>query len=380
MDSTGTLRKPRVNAIEYMRGISMLGVVGIHVGSQYIVNNTVANMHLVAVFEIVTRFSVPIFFFISAFGLFYNLDWDKKLNYGKFIRKRFETVVVPYLAWSVFYLLLYGSHYDNMAVFKPIHVLFVLFFGLACYQLYFMVILIWFYLLMPLWIFIVKRMDYSRLTVMFVLQIIFDYYSSFVMNPYGITNSLLRDLLVYRLNYWVLHYIFIFIIGGYIAVHFKEFQLFMKNKRAEIAVFFLLSLIGILAYYYYCLFGKGYTLLEAINTAHQLSPAGVFYTLGATIFLFSEFYHADRVKLVKNIFSPLGKHSYFAYLCHPVFISLLAAILGRLNLMMTGFISIVFYCGTVFLAVLAAIICRNFSEKYFPYLNALTIGKYPRHK
>ncbi len=64
-------RKPRISALEDMRGIAMLGVIGIHVGAQYIVGNHLANAQLVALFEIVSRFSVPIFFFISAFGLFY---------------------------------------------------------------------------------------------------------------------------------------------------------------------------------------------------------------------------------------------------------------------------------------------------------------------
>ena len=64
-DSTLTKTKPRLPAIEYIRGISMMGVIGIHVGSQYI-GNPSANAHLTALFEIFTRFSVPIFFFISA--------------------------------------------------------------------------------------------------------------------------------------------------------------------------------------------------------------------------------------------------------------------------------------------------------------------------
>lgn len=39
----------------------MLGVVGIHVGSQYLMNNPTPNLQLLALYEIVTRFSVPIF-------------------------------------------------------------------------------------------------------------------------------------------------------------------------------------------------------------------------------------------------------------------------------------------------------------------------------
>lgn len=95
------MAKSRIPAIEYMRGISMLGVVGIHVGSQYL-SNPLPNTALVALFEIVTRFSVPIFFFISAFGLFYHLDIEKPFDYAAFLRRRAKTVLVPYIVWSVF--------------------------------------------------------------------------------------------------------------------------------------------------------------------------------------------------------------------------------------------------------------------------------------
>lgn len=56
------LRKPRLAAIEYIRGISMMGVIGIHVGSQYL-GNPSANINLTALFEVATRFSVSHFLF-----------------------------------------------------------------------------------------------------------------------------------------------------------------------------------------------------------------------------------------------------------------------------------------------------------------------------
>ena len=79
------MKKPRLEAIEFIRGISMLGVIGIHIGSAYLGQHLTpeapGNAHLVALLEIFTRFSVPIFFFISAFGLFYNMDMTKPFVY-----------------------------------------------------------------------------------------------------------------------------------------------------------------------------------------------------------------------------------------------------------------------------------------------------------
>ncbi len=52
--------------ITYMRGLCMLGVIGIHVGS-YALQNPFVNLQLISVLEILSRFAVPAFFFLSAF-------------------------------------------------------------------------------------------------------------------------------------------------------------------------------------------------------------------------------------------------------------------------------------------------------------------------
>lgn len=261
-------RKPRLPAIEYIRGIAMMGVIAIHVGSQYLMNQT-ANVHLIALLEVASRFSVPIFFFISAFGLFYNLDIHEPLDYRAFMKKRFRTVLIPYLVWSAFYLLHDGLFY-GVGFPDPLHLISILFFGTAKYQLYFLVILIWFYLLMPLWIAIVRRAGKLSLILLFVAQLGFDYWSSFsvAFNTFVYAlpdHSLLKPFLMYRLNYWVVHYVFIFVLGGYLAVHIQEFQRFMKENRRAITVFFWASLVWLLAYYYQLIFETGYTPLEAIN-------------------------------------------------------------------------------------------------------------------
>ena len=47
-----------------MRGLCMLGVIGIHVGS-YALQNPFVNLELISVLEILSRFGVPAFFFLS---------------------------------------------------------------------------------------------------------------------------------------------------------------------------------------------------------------------------------------------------------------------------------------------------------------------------
>lgn len=375
-------RRPRLDAIEYIRGISMMGVIGIHVGSQYIMNPS-ANIHLIALFEIVSRFSVPIFFFISAFGLFYNLDPNKPFSYRDFLTRRFKTVLIPYLVWSLFYLIhdamLYGTGFPS-----PFRLAGILFFGVAKYQLYFLVLLIWFYLAMPLWIWIIRRADKAFLVGLLLFQIAFNYWSSFSVPfnvfVYGLPDtSLLKPLLMYRLNYWVLHYIFIFLLGGYLAVHIDSFRMLMQNARGKITLFFFGSLAWLLAYYYELLFVDGYQPIEAINTAHQLCPAGIFYTIAASIFFFTIFTYQRYPKFLNPIFHQLGCHSYFAYLVHPLAITYLALLLEHTRGVMTAPLALLFYLATLLLAMAAAMLARNLG-KSFPLINKLTIGVYPKKK
>lgn len=372
------MKKPRLAAIEYIRGISMLGVIGIHVGSQYL-SNTAANIHLVALFEIASRFSVPIFFFISAFGLFYNMDLRERFDYKAFMQRRFKTVLLPYIVWSSFYIAHYTVLFHDTSMLHLNTLAFKFFFGDASYQLYFLVILLWFYLLMPLWIAMVRRANAWNLSLLLLFQIAFDYISSYVLNPYGIQQPLLKALLVYRLNYWVLHYVFIFVLGGWLAVHMEEFHAFMQRRRLGICVFFWGSMAALLGYYYHLLFQTGYTPIEAVNTAHQLSPAGIFYTIGASLFFFTIFTYQRFPSWLNPLLSALGRHSYFAYLVHPVFITYITLFMQAKGIIMTAPLAIAFYLAITLLAVGAAAIFRHLGNT-LPLINILTIGVYPKRK
>ncbi len=373
------LNKQRLPAIEYIRGISMLGVIGIHIGSQYLMNPA-ANINLVAIFEILTRFAVPIFFFISAFGLFYNLDLTQPFDYKNFMQRRFKTVLIPYLVWSAIYLI-HDNLYYNYGIPTLDYIIKILFFGLAKYQLYFLVILLWFYLFMPLWIKIVKNISSSGLIALLIIQIAFNYFSSYSTFLTTLTYSLpesswLRDFLYFRLNYLILHYVFIFVLGGYLAVHIEKFFEFMRNKKITISLSYLISLTVLLCHYYLVILVQKLSPEAAVNTAHQLSPVGVIYTITASLFFFMLFtFIINNSKLL----SILGKHSYFAYLFHPLVIFYLHLILDKLNLLLTAVNAIIFYVLTVLISLIFAALFRNFGNKY-PLINKLTIGIYPKRK
>ncbi len=370
------MAKERLAAIEYIRGISMLGVVGIHTGSQYLLNPS-CNVHLVALLEICTRFAVPIFFFISAFGLFYHMD-TAKFNYRKFLARRFQTVFVPYLAWSFFYIAHYSVFYRDTS-FLHIGVLaHTLFFGMASYHLYFLVILLWFYLLMPLWIFILRRLTAKRAFFLLITQLVFNFYSSYILR--GDTGYPALDTLIdLRLNYLVLHYVFIFLLGGWCAVNFGRFSAWLRRRVALLFGFFAVSLAVMLAHYYYLLYAMDYSPLSCVNTVHQLSPDGVFYTIAASLFFFGWFTYGSFPSFVRQSLAFLGKHSYFVYLVHPFVIFYVSFLVGRLGFVMTAPVTVCFYCIVVAVSVSFAVASRRLGAR-FPLVNLWSIGVSPKKR
>ena len=239
----------RNKTIDKLRGICMLGVLGIHTGS-LVLMSVLPNQHLYMLFEILSRYSVPAFFFVSGYGLFCHYKPGTEINYRQFIKKRFQSSGIPYLSWSLFYMVYFTTVVPGcIPWFSPLGLLHILFWGLACYHLYFMIILLWFYAFFPLFQKLLGAMQKYSLkagfTALFLFQLLFNYWT---MHP-GITAQqlpiILQDFFTYRLNYLPLHYLFIFMLGGLAAVKEKEFFKTLAGNFKSVSALYLLSIIYI---------------------------------------------------------------------------------------------------------------------------------------
>lgn len=367
--------KERISAITLMRGMGVLGVIGIHIGGMYLENPS-ANLLLLTLYNEASRYAVPIFFFLSAFGLFYKLDLNEKFDYLKMLRRRLKAVLIPYITWSLFYL----SHTEYYyGVYYPLSKLpEILFFGLAKYHIYFLVILVWFYVLMPLWILMVKNLNKTRLLLLLVLQIIINYFFCYSSELYLFQKSLedgsfLQLALMHRLNYWVVFYAFIFLLGGYLAQNFEKFKLFLKEKASLITICFILTLIAQSAHFL-LLIKFGRTPLEAVYTAHQLSPVGIFYTICACLFFFWLFKYKITSGKIYDGIEILGKHSYFIYLVHPLFLTMISIVFFSKGTIMTAGLSLAVYATVLLASLFIAVIFQKIAAK-IPILGVLVLGK-----
>ena len=120
----------RNQIIDDLRGICMLGVIGIHVGS-FVLEAPYPNSFLYMLLEILSRYSVPAFFFISGYGLFCQYRPETTIAYLPFLKKRLQSVGLPYVIWSLFYLLYFSAVMPGCINWQPANILFLLFYGLS---------------------------------------------------------------------------------------------------------------------------------------------------------------------------------------------------------------------------------------------------------
>ena len=279
----------RNTIIDNLRGICMLGVIGIHIGSLALAPD---NFTLYLLLEILSRYSVPSFFFISGYGLACTdkgLLSGSRLNYIDFMKKRLRGAGLPYLSWSLFYMLYFWLILPpGFVSWNPLHVAYVLFFGLGCYHLYFMVILLWFYASYPLWRQLLRIIIHQNipfmLVLLFVFQLAFNWWTTHPgLNTAG-WSVLAKNFFDYRLNYLPLHYLLIFISGGLAACYWQKFIALLRKYSAIVCLIFAASVAWDVQSCYKAVTVKGYTLIDLANTYHQLSPQGLCYTVGSLLF------------------------------------------------------------------------------------------------
>ena len=321
----------------------MLGVIGIHIGSLALAPN---NFTLYLLLEILSRYSVPSFFFISGYGLACTdkgLLANGKLQFFDFMKKRLRGAGLPYLSWSLFYMLYFWLILPpGFVSWNPLHVAFVLFFGLGCYHLYFMVILLWFYGTYPLWRKLLRIIIHHNipfmLVLLFIFQLLFNWWTTHPgLNTAG-WSILAKNFFDYRLNYLPLHYLLIFISGGLAAIYWDKFISLLRNYSIAVTAFYLATIAYDVYSCYDAVKSKSYSLLDLANTYHQLSPQGLLYTIGSIVFFCLALDWLERrakQSLLYKAISTLSAFSMLIYFVHPLLLDWITSAYNHFGIIMT---------------------------------------------
>ena len=357
----------------------MLGVIAIHAGSSIMLSST-PNVYLYMLFEVLSRFSVPAFFFISGYGLFASYDLQQRLAYFPYVLKRLKSVGLPYMIWSLLYLLYYEKISPGSVDWSISGLCFTFFFGLACYHIYFMVILLWFYILFPLWRSMLRLMHNISLSfslvVLFFLQIGVNYWTShFWTYPAWLANNAIAlNLLNYRLNYLPFHYLFIFFMGALAALHYEAFIALLRVRFRSITAFFFVTVAIMSSRFYYLLNVKKWDLESISNTLQQLSPEGFLYTISSLFFFCAVLQRMNGKNILLKVINLLAVNSYIIYLIHPFFLDQIAWQLNRFGLPMDSVPALIYYFLIILCSLVASLLLKKLG-KVIPILSLLLTGK-----
>lgn len=224
--SRGQLTRQRLDHVDAMRPVKQLGVVATH----SLIFFAPAGSGLAAgAILMLTHATREAFLFISACMLTYSYYDLKRSDLKRFWRRRFVTVGVPYLCWTLIYFFVGLPGSDRSALADLRHLGFLVETGY--YQLYFLVVLLQFYLLFPLFLILLRRTAGHHALVLGVscaIQITYLALMRWSVLPEGLRGfSASREIMSYQ---------FYLVAGALAALHYKEFDAWVRRRRRQIVV------------------------------------------------------------------------------------------------------------------------------------------------
>lgn len=282
-----------------IRIICALSVLGIHITSRYIYQYDTA-----FILNQLFRYCVPIFVILSGYFLFYS-DSDKINSNGKTIFfKRLKKILVPYIIWTLVYLLYENRH--SIGELRNLNYLKIFLTGHN--HLYFFIIILQLYLIYP----ILKKLfekGLGRNTLIISIIISFYFQLSIYLYKFGIN---ILPYVIIKYSYllfptWLIYFVF----GMYYA---KNKSLKLKIKSPIIYSVWLISLIGL--------------IIESKITetfAYSVKPSIIIYSFisfYAFMTLVKSFNTSKRNKEIKY----LDNMTLNFYLSHPLIMLLLNSV------------------------------------------------------
>ncbi|MBD8499330.1 acyltransferase [Paenibacillus arenosi] len=316
------MKKEHIEEIHYIRAFAFLAVVLQHSIGHYIF---VPEAHLAdgvafTFLLLISKFAVPMFIFITGLVLFYN--YDGRLNYWTFMKKRFSDIIVPYLFWSFIYLLI-QNHMDVLSAINRFGEVFLT--GKASYHLWYVIMIIQLYITFPISRFIImqaKRWIRTPLAVYTAFSILGIVYILLMTYPIHVTAArwnipLITPILTKYADRNALNFFYYFALGALAGLTITHWRAWLSRHAGWIYSLFIV-MSGIMAYRTISSFG----LLPALKTEYSqlllLRPVTALFLISS---VFATYLFCMRVSNIANsptrrVVTFISHYSYGAYLVH----------------------------------------------------------------
>ncbi|HEU5368968.1 MAG TPA: acyltransferase [Ktedonobacterales bacterium] len=317
-------KRPHLYELDRLRVVTIFSVIAVHVLSKTaFLDTSPFALQVQNAFVTALHFTREIFMFVTAFALVY-VYYGKPFAIGRFWKRRGLGVVLPYVIWSAIYIwVTLPSH--ALPLFW--HTLWWdLLTGNASYQLYYILLTIQFYLLFPLFLVFLRRVQrhpWLTLAVSFLLEVI----TLFVIATYGQNTSLTGNaLLAVNLlqDRFVLDYQFYFVLGGLTALYMEEVRAFVLRHQAWMIGGMLAAFLALELHYLAEIQIEHRPILTAVAV---MQPIMAFYSLAAVAFFYWYAYRRvtpapiTGLECGSRIWGTLSNTSFGIYLVHPLFLA-----------------------------------------------------------
>lgn len=210
MRSEGSKSAPaRMGQLDICRGIAILAVLFIHVSGHFLPIQHPAKSHAplswawyaLAVPNVDFQWAVPCFLMLSA--LVNALSLGRSGDVGSYAKRRAQTALLPYVLWSGVYIAV-NYALGHLHDLSPVHVVKMLLAGTAHFHLYFFVLVLELYVLLPLLVPLFQRRPPFWLVAILAIALQGVIY---VLNRYVLLHrfqsTILWDVLPVALGLWL---------------------------------------------------------------------------------------------------------------------------------------------------------------------------------
>lgn len=223
------VKRRHIHEIDVIRILTFASVIGVHTISHTVGSDDVPLNILLALLH----FTREPFFWITGFVLMWSY-FHKPVPMRKFWPRRFLLVGVPYLVWSLVYMLVYEyprTHADPSAGAFVLDYVRAVLTGNAWYHLYFLLVTMQVYLLVPVIAWLVKRALKQQLAILAVAAAV----QLALMSWYHYWPHVLPGFVKYDDQYFF-SYSFFIIAGAVCADHGDGFLAWIRRNRPRVAL------------------------------------------------------------------------------------------------------------------------------------------------
>jgi len=235
-------KRPHIYEIDPLRACTAFSVVGVHVlAATLFLNQAAPGVQIQNALIVALHYTREMFIFITAFALAY-VYFERSFSLKQFWLKRGLGVLLPYVIWSLIYI---WANHPGISGEKFLQLSLIdIPTGNASYQLYYILLSLEFYALLPLFLLFLKRCKHHPwivLSVSFVLQLLIYYADFHTLQQNTPTSGFWYEFEQYQ-DRFILIYQFYFVLGGFVALYFQQVRSFLLRHGTIVAGGFFLAL------------------------------------------------------------------------------------------------------------------------------------------